>query len=123
MYKKQNINIANVNMVLAIVQIILVLIPLCLLFMAGFSSESDPELMYLLGLVLIVCSIPMACVLFILVFFVIISTIFVFKKSADKRKLIVSLSISIIILLVGIMGTYYYFDTMIDFVDTISRLG
>jgi len=123
MRNNSKFNISNINLTLSILQIVLVLIPFGLIYLLGYYSDKDPDISFMLGFTLILLSIPMGLVLLILSIYVIISSIFKFRKGIEKVKNLTSIIISIIVLLISIGGMCYYFETMIELIDTISRLG
>lgn len=117
------LNISNINLTLSVLQIILVLIPFGLIYLVGYYSDKDPDITFMSGFMLILLSIPMGLVLFILSVYVIISSTSTFRKGIERRKNLISIIISVIVLLISIVGICYYFEMMIGLIDTISRLG
>lgn len=120
---KQKKDLSKLNLILSLIGVMLILIPFIMIGFIDFFSNSEPDMMFLIGTILITCSIPMIIVVFMLYTAVIISSVFMLRQKIKPASNTIALVISIVGVIVCIVGTYWYIVTGIGLVDTISRLG
>lgn len=91
--------------------------------MYAYDNKVDPGILMLIGIILLTLSIPMAIVVILLYIFTLGASITGLYKGVSKTLNMITLIISILAIIISIIGTYHYFDTTIELIDTISRLG
>jgi len=120
---KQKKDLSKLNLILSLIGVLLILLPVIMIVLFGYFSTSDPDMMFLIGMILIICSIPMIIIVFMLYTGVIVSSIMMLRQRVKPVNNSIALTISIIGIIACIAGTYWYIVTGIGLVDTISRLG
>lgn len=123
---KKKKNISKLNLILSLIGVLLIAAPFFLIWLLHFfDSKGDPDIVLFIGMMLMICSIPMIIVVATLYIFLIISSALTLHSNGDEGKIqnIIAISISILALTTCIVGTCRYFVIGSGLIDTISRLG
>lgn len=117
-------DLSKLNLIIALIGIALIIIPLILIYAIEYANAKDiTDMVFLIGMTLAICTIPMALIVIAMYCFVLTSTIIAFAKKDFGIKNIIAFLISILAMVVTVGGLIKYFILGEELIDTISRLG